>query len=244
VLPLISIVILFITIYFLAIDLYHRPKKPFLIGMGVIVLVELFLFGEGDWHRYVEVLLLNGAIVVFCATLIILLQTRIKFSAFSYFTGGGYTLAAILTLFFSVVMMGEYSQLPFSCDDLDGFPQNLFQTDDVVPEEELDVTIIGQKSDFELLFERGKTLLQNQALQLQDSVSKNSCEFVMGKLKDFQINQGFQIAAIVLLYFLLIGVFKIMLWIVSFLAFFLFLLLKPFKVYRYEKKMIEKERIC
>ncbi|MDR2189718.1 MAG: hypothetical protein LBP53_00530 [Candidatus Peribacteria bacterium] len=55
------------------------------------------------------------------------LRTSIRFSAFSYFTEGGYTIAAILTLFFSVLMVGKYAQIPFSCEEIDHFPQNLLQ---------------------------------------------------------------------------------------------------------------------
>jgi hypothetical protein len=99
------------------------------------------------------------------------------------------------------------------------------------------------KSEIELFFERSKSFLQTQAVELQDSVSKNSCEFVMTALKKIQINEGFQLAVLVLMYFLLIGVFKILLWLISILWFLCFLLLKPRKLYTYEKKEVQKETI-
>jgi hypothetical protein len=85
--------------------------------------------------------------------------------------------------------------------------------------------------------------LQTQAVELQGSVSKNSCEFVMTTLKKIQINEGFQLAVLVLMYFLLIGIGKILLWMVCILGFLIFLILKPWKLYTYEKKDTQKESI-
>ncbi|MDR0369568.1 MAG: hypothetical protein LBH96_03500 [Candidatus Peribacteria bacterium] len=55
------------------------------------------------------------------------MQNALSFSAFAYFTGGGYTIAALLTIFFSIVMLGKYSQIPFSCDDIDNFSTQLVE---------------------------------------------------------------------------------------------------------------------
>lgn len=82
-----------------------------------------------------------------------------------------------------------------------------------------------------------------QAVELQDSISKNSCEFLMDKLKATQVSDGFQLAIILLMYFILVGVFKILLWLISILGFFVFVLLKPLKIYTYRKGHIEKEWI-
>ncbi|MDR0282431.1 MAG: hypothetical protein LBI53_03855 [Candidatus Peribacteria bacterium] len=66
---------------------------------------------------------------------------------------------------------------------------------------------------------------------------------MMDTLKKMQISQGFQIAVIVLLYLLLIGIFKILLRIVSIIGFFLFVALKPFKIYTYKKETTQIEKI-
>jgi hypothetical protein len=274
--PLVSFVILFIGIYFLALDLHSHPTKWLRRGMGILVILQFLLFARTDRHIYVEILLFHLAIALMVYFLFSQLKNRITFSAFSYFTEGGYTIAAILTLFFSVLMLGKYSQIPFSCDDIDNFPQNLFQTSTSVSSNSNKTNsnkkseplpnawdkfkgILGlplsssttpeplpaepQKSEIELFFERSRQFLQTEVVDLQGSISKNSCEFVMGTIKKTQVNGGLQVAVILLMYFLLIGVFKIILWIISFIGFFIFLLLKPFKLYRYEKRQIEREDI-
>ncbi|MDR0649941.1 MAG: hypothetical protein LBG59_00600 [Candidatus Peribacteria bacterium] len=162
-------------------------------------------------------------------------------------------------------MLGKYSQIPFNCDDIDNFPQNIIQT----PVEQINTQFntvknrrtktkeslkipssppttpleAPQKTEIELFFERSRSFLTTQAIELQSSISKNSCEFVMQKLKATQNSDGLQLAVLVLMYFLLIGIFKLLLWIISFIGFFIFLLLKPFKWYQYEKGSIEKESI-
>ena len=65
----------------------------------------------------------------------------------------------------------------------------------------------------------------------------------MEVLRKTQINDGLQVAVIVLLYFILISVFKLILWIVSFIGFLLFIILKPFRIYTFTKGVTEKEEI-
>ncbi|MDR2189717.1 MAG: hypothetical protein LBP53_00525 [Candidatus Peribacteria bacterium] len=99
------------------------------------------------------------------------------------------------------------------------------------------------KTEIEVFWERSKEFFQTEALELQSSISKNSCEFVMQKLKATQTSDGLQVAVLLLMYVLLIGVFKLLLWIVSLLGIVLFLVLKALKRYRYEKEPTEKEWI-
>lgn len=268
--PVISFLILFIWIYFLAIDIHKYPLTYLLFLMIGLSIGELLLIETKTWHTYVEILLFNGAIVIFFRLLWYNLRNRIRFSAFSYFTEWGYTVAAILTLFFSVLVLGKYSQLPFNCDDLESFPKNMLQAPvdtttslrnstkqrrnslfispdtslkPEVPAEPSDLSEPSEPSEIESFFIRTKNYFQSEAMQLQWEISKNSCEFVMDTLKKVQISQGFQIAVIVLLYLLLIGIFKILLRIVSIIGFFLFVALKPFKIYTYKKETIQWEKI-
>jgi hypothetical protein len=126
--PFVSFMVLFIGIYFLAIDLYARPTKVLRMVLATLMVLEMLFFGDDNRHSYVQIFLFHLTIAVMFYVLFYQLKNRISFSAFSYFTEGGYTIAALLTLFFSVLMLGKYSQIPFSCEDIDNFPQNLFST--------------------------------------------------------------------------------------------------------------------
>jgi hypothetical protein len=243
ILPLISFIILFISLYFFAIEVYQYPKKPFFFLLTILIIVEILCFALGKTrHFYLEILLINFTIGVLLYQLFFHLKTRITFSPFSYFTESGYIIAVMVTLLVSVLLIGRYSQIPFTCDDINGFlPKLLSFSQSKTPTKEIITT--AEKSEVELFFENIKHTITTQALELQGSMNQNSCEFVMAHLKKTQINQGFQIAVLLLLYFLLIGLFKIILRIINFVSFFLFLLLKPFKVYQYKKSRIEKEWI-
>jgi len=65
----------------------------------------------------------------------------------------------------------------------------------------------------------------------------------MGILRKTQLNDGLQVAVIVVLYLILIGLFKLILWVISFVGFLLFMILKPFKIYTFKKTPSEKEVI-
>lgn len=85
--------------------------------------------------------------------------------------------------------------------------------------------------------------IQNGVVDVQWEISKKTCEYSMEVLRKTQINDGLQVAVIVLLYFILISVFKLILWIVSFIGFLLFIILKPFRIYTFTKGVTEKEEI-
>jgi hypothetical protein len=244
VIPIVSFVLLFILLYFFAIDWRHFSKVKLFSALGIITILEILIFALGKtWHSYLEIVLLNLAIGLLLFQLFYYLRTRLVFKAFAYFTEGRYTVTVLITLFVSVLMVGKYAQIPFSCEDINSFFPRFFSfSQPKTPVKEVPIVPV-EKTEVELFFERVRTNITAEAMELQESMSKNSCEFVMAQLRKIQINQTFQMAVLVLLYFLLIGVSQIVLWIINFISFFLFFSLKPFKVYRYEKKMVEKERI-
>lgn len=184
--------------------------------------------------------------------------------------------------------MGKYAQLPFTCDDIEDFPQKVVETQvdkltqvkDFFKETWQDVKEVfsseedmPQKPDKNLkdfmyvkndtwlktsqknkepeetktgigaFFQNSKNYLQEEVLDIQGTISKNTCEYAMGMLRKTQLNDGLQVAVIVVLYLILIGLFKLILWVISFVGFLLFMILKPFKIYTFKKTPSEKEII-
>ncbi|GHW02296.1 hypothetical protein AGMMS50249_0820 [candidate division SR1 bacterium] len=245
VLPLVSFIILYIGLSFLAIDLQHHRKHHILRAICGLTILQMIIFGDFDWHIYVEILFFHGAIVLMMYLLFSQLKNRIRFSAISYFTqGSSMAIVAVITMFFSVLIMGKYSQIPFSCDEIEGFPGNLFRSSSNA-EKTLENTddLSLNKPEIKLIFGRTIDFLQTEVFQPQGSINKNSCEFVMNLLQKTQMNGGFQLAVIVLLYFLLSGVFKIILWIISLVGFGIFLTMKPLGIYSFEVVERQVERV-
>ena len=102
---------------------------------------------------------------------------------------------------------------------------------------------LQEKFTVEHFFETTRGFFKTKVVEVQQSVTQRSCEIVMDALRSTQENDGLQIAVLVLSYFLLVGVFKIILWIINIIGFVIFILLKPFKLYTFTIKPIEKEDI-
>jgi len=111
-----------------AIDLFHRKRRRIWLFYFLAIIIECLCMRGQTWHMYLAVVLMNSAILFLLLFLLYQLKNRSEFSSFSYFTEGGYLIAATLTLFFSVLVMGKYAQLPFTCDDIEDFPQKVVET--------------------------------------------------------------------------------------------------------------------
>jgi len=83
---LLSFIVLFIALYFLAIDLYYRKQIRLRIAFILISIVEIGIRGRGSRHSYAEIILFNLAVFLLLGFLIRQLKNRAYFSAFIYFT--------------------------------------------------------------------------------------------------------------------------------------------------------------
>jgi len=168
-------------------------------------------------------------------------------------------------------MMWKYTQIPFTCDDIEEFPSKIAETttnplkktrNKIVSrfkedeEETLDIpdfyaiwnpmaksTDLASADAVESFFSGLRKTIQTQTLDIQNQVSKSTCKTYLPLLQKTQKSWWIQIAGIVVGYLLLVWVFKILLWVVSVIWFVLFIILRIFGVYKYEKRMVEKEVI-
>jgi hypothetical protein len=82
-----------------------------------------------------------------------------------------------------------------------------------------------------------------ETFDIKNQVSKAACNQYIWVLQKTQKSWWIQIAWIIIWYLLLVWVFKILLWIVSLIWFILFVILRLFGIYKYEKRTVEKEVI-
>lgn len=168
-------------------------------------------------------------------------------------------------------MMWKYTQIPFTCDDIEGFPSRVVDTT-VNPFKNTRNKIksrFGNDSESTLnmpefyaiwnplyrseelasadavegFFTNIRNKIENQTVDIKNQVSKSTCNQYIKILQKTQRSWWIQIAWIVIWYLLLVWVFKILLRIVSIIGFILFIILRIFGVYKYEKRMVEKEVI-
>ena len=273
--PIISFIALFLLIYFIALDCYKIKFRKVLLILFIIFLIETILFIIFSWFsRYLiaELVLFNATIWTLLFLLDWQLNNRTGFSPFSYFTEWWFLVTTLLTVFFCVLMVWKYTQIPFTCDDIESFPEKVVETT-INPFKKTRSKIVWWFKEDETSIERptlyvntvslGKskalsesdnvydffTKLQNmvnwegETFDIKSQVSKTACNQYIWVLQKTQKSWWIQIAWIVIWYLLLVWVFKILLWIVSLVWFILFIILRLFGVYKYEKRTIEKEVI-
>jgi len=274
IIPAISFIILFLLVYFIALDCYKIKFRYALLVLFWIFLFEtisfIILLG---FSRYLlaELVLFNVAIWTLLFLLDWQLDHRTEFSPLAYFTEWWFFIVSLLTIFFCVLMMWKYTQIPFTCDDIENFPTKIAETttnpfkntrnkivsrfkDD--EEETLNMpdfyaiwnplsksTDLASADVVEWFFTNIRNKIEDQTVWITNQVSKSTCKQYIKILQKTQKSEWIQIAGIVIWYLLLVWVFKILLWVVSIFWFVLFIILRIFGVYKYEKRMVEKEVI-
>ncbi len=274
ILPAISFIILFLLIYFIALDCYKIKFHYVCLSLFFIFLLETIVFIILLWFsRYllVELVLFNIAIWTLLFLLFWQLNHRTWFSPLSYFTEWWFFIVSLLTIFFCVLMMWKYTQIPFTCDDIENFPTKIAETtanplkntrNKIISrfkedeEETMSIpefyaiwnplsksTDLASADAVEWFFTNIRNNIENQTVGIKNQVSISTCKSYLPLLQKTQKSWWIQITGIVIWYLLLVWVFKILLWVVSIFWFVLFIILRIFGVYKYEKRMVEKEVI-
>lgn len=272
IIPAISFIILFLLIYFIALDSYKIKFRYESLFIFLIFLIETISFIVIIWFsRYLvaELILFNVAMWTLLFSLDWKLNHRTNFSSFVYFNQWWFFITSLLTVFFCVFMMWKYTQIPFTCDDIHAFPTKVVETtinpfkntrNKIVArftEDEAETLTTPEfyaiwnplsKSEeqasadsVESFFVNIRSSIEDQTVGITNQVSKSTCNHYIKILEKTQKNWWIQIAWIVIWYLLLVWVFKILLWVVSIIWFILFMILRIFGVYKYEKRMVEKD---
>ena len=274
IIPAISFIILFLLIYFIALDCYRLKFRYVCLFLFFIFLLETIVFIILLWFsRYLlaELILFNVAIWTLLFLLCRQLNNRTWFSPLAYFNEWWFFVTTLLTVFFCVLMMWKYTQIPFTCEDIEEFPTKIAETttnpfkntrNKIVSrfKEDEDETLnipdfyaiwnpLSKSTDLasadavEWFFTNIRNSIEDQTVGITKKVSKSTCKQYIKILQKTQKSWWIQIAWIVIGYLLLVWVFKILLWVVSIFWFVLFIILRIFGVYKYEKRMVEKEVI-
>lgn len=273
IIPAISFIILFLLVYFIALDCYRLKFRYVCLFLFFIFLLETIVFIILLWFsRYLlaELILFNVAIWTLLFLLCRQLNNRTWFAPLAYFTEWWFFVTTLLTVFFCVLMMWKYTQIPFTCEDIENFPTKIAETttnpfkntrNKIVSrfkedEKTFDIpdfyaiwnplsksTDLASADAVEWFFTNIRNSIEDQTVGITKKVSKSTCKQYIKILQKTQKSWWIQIAWIVIGYLLLVWVFKILLWVVSIFWFVLFIILRIFGVYKYEKRMVEKEVI-
>jgi len=223
--PAISFITLFLLIYFIALDCYKIKLRYVLLVVFWIFLFEtisfIILLGF-SWYLVAELILFNTAIWTLLYILDWQLDHRTWFSPFSYFTAWWFFVTTLLTVFFCVLMVWKYTQIPFTCDDIEQFPTKIAETtinpfkntrNKIVArfsedeEENLNVpefyaiwnplsksTDLASADWVESFFVNLRNNIEDQTVGITDQVSKSTCNHYIKILQKTQKSWWIQIA--------------------------------------------------
>jgi len=248
-----------------------RYESLFIFWIFLIETISFILIIWFSRYLVAELILFNVAMWTLLFSLDWKLNHRTNFSPFVYFNQWWFFITSLLTVFFCVFMMWKYTQIPFTCDDIHAFPTKVVETtinpfkntrNKIVSrfkEDEVETlnipnfyaiwnplsksTDLASADSVESFFTSIRASIEWQTVWITNQVSKSTCNHYIKVLEKTQKNWWIQIAWIVIGYLLLVWVFKILLWVVSIIWFILFMILHIFGVYKYEKRMVEKEII-
>ncbi|NOZ44046.1 MAG: hypothetical protein GXP45_02715 [bacterium] len=102
---LIALFIFFVFFHFAYLELHEHPVRKILMIVGGFTLLELLLLGFHTWQVPSSVLLFNIAVVLLANRLHSGHQERRKFSAWGYFTVGGYFFTMLMTITYSLFLV-------------------------------------------------------------------------------------------------------------------------------------------
>lgn len=272
VLSAIFLIILFLSEYFLTIDLY-KYKKSVLKIFSWLFIIESIIFPIFLWfsvYLFLELLLFNLVIYLFYQSLSNNIKKTLEFSPYRYFVWWLLS-TSILTIFFCILFIWKYTQIPFSCEDINNIQENVVESvvepfknsrksiksrfwfeekkKQYIPEfyfmnNPLQISSeLESAKNVESFFTSARNYILWDSLELKNEITIKTCESYVSVLKKLQQNKKIQIATIFLSYFILVWVFRILTWIVSIVWFILFIFFRLCRLYKYEKIQVEKEFI-
>ena len=246
--------VLFIGLIFLAIDL--RRVKKIKIWIPIIVLgVSLQLIIRNASRQLMIAMWLSLFAIWFLLFSLGGYFSKVrKINWIVYFTSSGYIFATITSILFWFAVLGMNSQFPFQCEQIswrskkiiqkstNPFELNIFNT----PENEAEAeSLVDQEtsSPIKEMWGQIKSAIREGLVKTQQSISFEICKATLGQLQRVYQKPIFQVGAVFAMYLLFYGVVRLVVWILTIIAYVVFLAIRLFGHYSIEKKLEEVEEV-
>lgn len=185
-------------------------------------------------------------------------QNKIKFNSRSYFNIGWYIFTVFITIGYSLLLLWFYPKFPRSCQDLsnasnrvvDAFTQPVtngakkitINTQNFRNTRVSDIISAGKTVSLQTTKTSQSPLIQtintwkknliDQALQDNNTVSMGICDYLLTAVNKIYDKPAFLTSIVILLFLLLYGFVRIVFYVMSFLWFIIFQILKLMGVYK------------
>ncbi|RKW25326.1 hypothetical protein D8B45_00865 [Candidatus Gracilibacteria bacterium] len=246
--------VLFIGLIFLAIDLRRVKKIKIWLPILILGAVLQLIIRNTPRQLMIAMRLSLFAIGFLLFSLGSYFSKVRKINWIVYFTSSGYIFATITSILFGFAVLGMNSQFPFQCEQISGrskkiiqkstnpFELNIFNT----PENEAEAESLVDQETSSPIKEMGgqiKSAIREGLVKTQQSISFEICKATLGQLQRVYQKPIFQVGAVFAMYLLFYGVVRLVVWILTIIAYIVFLAIRLFGHYSIEKKLEEVEEV-
>lgn len=176
-------------------------------------------------------------------------------SRWTYFTNGGYLFSIITTLVFGFRLLGLNSEFPFNCEQIITRNNTIISTStrpltagiSFFEDKERLTTPQTQSSEFSSAISSVRSDLKSKVrtnfIDTQKTINQQICKVILDHLNKVYQNPVFQLGVIFALYLLFYGVIRLLVWVISVIAYIVFIILKWLWLYQVNKHQAEVEEI-
>ena len=246
--------VLFIGLIFLAIDLRRVKKIKIWLPILILGAVLQLIIRNAPRQLMIAMWLSLFAIWFLLFSLGGYFSKVRKINWIVYFTSSGYIFATITSILFWFAVLGMNSQFPFQCEQIswrskkiiqkstNPFELNIFNTPENQAEAE---SLVDQEtsSPIKEMWGQIKSAIREGLVKTQQSISFEICKATLGQLQRVYQKPIFQVGAVFAMYLLFYGVVRLVVWILTIIAYIVFLAIRLFGLYSIEKKLEEVEEV-
>ncbi len=267
---LLFMLIFFVLFHFLYLQLNKFSLKYLLLILWIFTILWCVAVGFSHYLFCLAILLLNTWIWMLAHALQDESHNKIRFDSWGYFSVGAYIFTVFFTIWYGLIFLWFYQRFPLSCQQLSdassrvvdffthpveaGATQIQQQTSAFFATKIKDVVTVSKDVSLQTTKQSGlgsivqsintyKKNLIDQTLKDSNLVNMGICDYILLEINKRYQNPAFLGSVILLLFLLMYGFFRIVFWVMEFLWFGIFKIMRRCRLYKVEKGMEEVERI-
>jgi hypothetical protein len=266
---MIYVMILFLFFHFFYLEIRKLPIKYLGLFMFAITLLEFLFIGFSSILLAASMVTINFGVVYLGWLLQGWSYDKIKRDTWSYLNTWWYMFTVFITIGYSLFVLWYYAKFPFTCQDLSDASNrviNIFtrpvaawvqkikiDTTDLFNTKIKEVVTIGQNISLQTKQSTYSTMIQkfnaykknliDQTLKDNTSVNMGICDYILIQLNTIYENPAFKTSVILLMFLIFYGFIRIVLWVMTGIAFVLFKILILSKAYHIKTVLKEVEDI-
>ena len=266
---IVCVFFLFIFFHFMSLDVKKIKKKYILLMLLSLLIIDISVLFILSWETniwlIVSLILFNTSLYALFVSLKV-----ITFESIWYFLKWWYVFALLITITYSVALIGMFQKFPFTCEWLQDASDKLIEfvetpfkfsvstIDFIRGDTNLDAKVkdvllmakdtkvVADNSVWSpviIQFNEWKSSAVDQVMNQQESYSSGMCDMLLAEINAKYNLKEFKLSAILLTYLLLFGFVRVAIFIMSLIWFITFKILYLLWLYKVKKVMKQVKEI-